>query len=86
MTRRDVTIDEVFPVFTLTDPVEESMWTVDIPDELYKEYVWTMYKYYEFQTKLQVYYEQCQRAEFESAKDSLRSNLQQNPNCIHGAS
>ncbi len=84
--KREVTIDEVWPVFSLKEAEEDSVFNIEIPESLYQEYLWTAYKYHEFQLKLQVYYEQCHRAEFDSTQDTIRTDLQQNPSCIHGTS
>jgi hypothetical protein len=80
MIKCDISTDEIWPVFSLEDASEGSMWTIEIPEDLYKEYIWVMYKYTELQLKLSVYYEQCQRTEFEASKKLLRADMQQNIN------
>lgn len=71
----DVSIDEKWPVFSLKEVSSQCRWTVEIPEDMYREYLWVMYKYHEIQTKLQVYYEQCQRAEIEPTQEFVRTNM-----------
>ena len=41
---------------------EDGPWVTEINDDFYKEYLYFMYKYHEYQTRLQVIYEHKQRA------------------------
>ena len=62
MVRREVNIDEEWPVFTLEQPKNISgPFTVEISDDEYKEYLSTVYKYRHWQLKLQGLYESSQR-------------------------
>lgn len=57
-----IKISEDWPVFSLVPPKESSeFWLVDIPDEIYKEYVEIELKYLQMQCILQVMYERKQR-------------------------
>lgn len=76
MVKVDVSIDEEWPVYSLEETYSHSMWTVDIPEDMYREYLWIMYKYCELQNKLQEYYDKCERAELESTQDCVRTNMQ----------
>ena len=58
MAKIEVTIDEKWPVFEFIQPkagCEEYQY--DIPDEMYKDYLYVMQRYYEFQLKLQAMYD-----------------------------
>lgn len=61
MVLREITIKEEWPIFALIPPKEQSkFWHIDIPEELYKEYVETELKYLQMQCILQVMYERKQ--------------------------
>ena len=58
MKKVSVTVDEVFPVFTLIEPKEgQEEWDIEVDDSFWREYCFFMYKYHEFQLKLQEFYE-----------------------------
>lgn len=62
MIKREISLDEKWPVFTLDKPKnEDGPWVVELNEEFYKEYCFFMYKYHEYQTRLQLIYEHRQR-------------------------
>lgn len=61
MVKREIIIDEHWPVFTLEEPKRDGPFVVEINEDFYKEYCYFMYKYHEYQTRLQVIYEHAQR-------------------------
>ena len=53
-----VNVDEKWPFFELVETKSgHEEFHFDIPEEMYKEYCYIMYKYHEFQLKLQALYE-----------------------------
>ena len=63
LVKLQINIDEHWPVFSLEKPKDEDgPWVTEINDDFYKEYLYFMYKYHEYQTRLQVIYEHQQRA------------------------
>jgi hypothetical protein len=62
LVKLEINIDEHWPVFTLDKPKnEDGPWVTEINEDFYKEYLYFMYKYHEYQTRLQVIYEHKQR-------------------------
>jgi hypothetical protein len=62
MVQRQVTVDEKWPFFELIEPKEGfEDYQYDIPDTMYSEYCYIMYRYHEFQLKLQALYESGNR-------------------------
>jgi hypothetical protein len=58
MKKVEITIDEKWPVFTLLEPKEgHEEYQFEVDDTFWKEYCYIMYKYLEFQLKLQEFYE-----------------------------
>lgn len=62
MTKVEVTIDEKWPVFSFTEPkLGKESFQYDIPDEMYKDYLYITRRYIELQLQLQVLYEESLR-------------------------
>ncbi len=64
LVKREINIDEKWPVFTLDEPRNENgPFVVELNEDFYKEYLWFSYKYHEYQARIQVIYEH-QQSEF----------------------
>lgn len=61
MVKREIIIDEKWPIFTLEEPNKDGPFVVELNDEFYKEYCYFMSKYHEYQTRVQLIYERQQR-------------------------
>jgi hypothetical protein len=60
--KKQINIDETWPVFSLDEPKQEDgLFVVEINEEFYKEYLYFHYKYHEYQLRLQAIYEHKQR-------------------------
>ena len=66
LVKREIIIDEKWPVFTVEEPKKDGPFVVELNDEFYKEYLYFMYKYHEYQIRLQLIYEHQQRIYTES--------------------
>lgn len=75
LVKREIMIDEKWPVFTLEEPKRDGPFVVELNEEFYKEYCYFMYKYHEYQLRLQVIYEHAQR---EYNGDSLQKDRESN--------
>lgn len=62
MAKIEVTVDEKWPVFSVV-PLKEGNedYQFDIPDEMYKNYLYIMLKFHEFQLQLQALYAEGNR-------------------------
>lgn len=60
LVKREIMIDEKWPVFWLEEPKKDGPFVIELNDEFYKEYCFIMYKYYQLQSKLKLIYDEQQ--------------------------
>jgi len=53
-----ISCDEEWPVFSIEPATEKSEIVVEVPEDLYRDYLCTMIKYCKYQEKLKVYYDE----------------------------
>lgn len=70
MQKVKISVDEIWPVYSI-DKVDASakndQFEIEIPDEIYKEYVWTMCRYNLLQEHLKRYYDEATRRDSEES-------------------
>jgi hypothetical protein len=61
LVKREINIDEHWPVFSLEEPRNEnSPFVVELNEDFYKEYLYYTHKCYEYQTRIKLIYDHQQ--------------------------
>lgn len=76
--------DEVWPVFNIRGPYREEECVIDIPDDLYREYLLIQEQYDLMQTKLKEYHEQSEK--IRSSKNAVWPPLHESTERFYGTS
>lgn len=81
--RVQIDMDEVWPVYSITEPYRNDVAIIDIPDEFLLEYQETQTKYEAMQEKLKEYHEQAEK--IHASKNAVRPPMHEGIECVYGA-